>query len=375
MEKRESPREESLPFRNEFGKDQDSTNARYKLLFERSLNPIAVTDVEFKFKEINQAFCEMLGYTSEELLKLSMPHISAKDSGDKSIFLIKKMISGEIDNFTIGKKYKHKDGSTVYANTAVRALTDEEGVFQGSIASIQEITLEQLKSLQDSNAQLKIFALSISHDLNAPLKNILGVAQMLNTLDSVSENDEAKQYVEIITDSVNRMSNMITGILNQSVMSTIGDKNTLLQIELEDVLKDVKSNLQLEIDQSRASINFQQLYQVKGYYSEMIQLFQNIISNSIKYRKKGRPPVISISAEHKENGIEFTFCDNGVGIARNAIAGIWQEFNRGTQTAENGHGIGLATCKRIVDAYQGKVSVESELNIGTTIRILLGNRK
>lgn len=358
----------------EFSRIQEqlqAADARYKLLFERSLSPIAVTDKHFDFKEVNQAFCDMLGYTEAELMALSMPNISVKESGDKSIFLIKKMIDGELDQFVISKKYLHKDGSIVSANTAVRALHDRSGNYDGSIASIQEITLEQLRNMEASNQALKTFAYSVAHDLQSPLKNIESLAEVLQSSQQLTGDENSNEMLDLIQDSANRMSRLISEILEAALASNSMDLDTLLDLNLNDILVDVLANLNQVVTSSQAVIVVEDLGVIKGRYADFVQLFQNFIANSIKYARPFVPPEVHVSAKTIDGGLEFTIQDNGRGIPDILTKDVLNSFVRGTALQESGHGIGLATCRKIIHTYGGEISLTSVADQGTCITFSL----
>lgn len=346
-------------------------NSRYQLLFEKSLNPIAVTDRDFKFTEVNRAFCEMLGYEKCEIMKLSMPEISYKDSADKSIYLIKQMISGEIEEFSIMKKYCKKDGTLINANTAVKALRSESGAYEGAIASIEILTMEKLKNMQSSMDQLEDFARLISHDLRAPLTNVMGSIALLKEDQSLIKTEESRKILNTIAKSSERMSNMISEILNNAMIPQHRETDTIDKININQVIEDVMENLQYDIDRLQAQINYSELYHVTGYYSQLVQLFQNLISNSLKFRSKESSPEINITAEKLAHGIKFQLTDNGIGIPEEALPNVFTKFYRVNHENQVGFGLGLSTCKSITREYGGSISIDSKVNQGTTITFTL----
>ncbi len=352
-------------------KDYIDINSRYELLFEKSLNPIAVTDQNFKFTEVNHAFCEMLGYSKSEVLSLSMPEVSYKDSADKSIYLIRQMIDGEIEDFSIMKKYKKKDGSLINANTAVKALRDESGAYEGAIASIEILTMEKLRNMQSSIDQLEDFAQLLSHDLRAPLTNVMGCISLLKEDPVLTDNEESRKILNTIAKSSERMSNMISEILNNAMVSQECETDMLGEINLRSLVADVLENLQFDIDRLNATIHYGNLFSITGYYSQLVQLFQNLISNSLKFRRQGVPPKIKISATKMAQGIKFRLTDNGIGIPEEALANVFTKFYRVNHENQVGFGLGLSTCKSIIREYGGSISIDSEVNQGTTITFTL----
>ncbi len=352
-------------------KDYIDINSRYQLLFEKSLNPIAVTDQDFNFSEVNQAFCEMLGYRKHEIMQLSMPEVSYKDSADKSVYLIQQMISGEIEEFSIMKKYRKKDGSLINANTAVKALRSESGAYEGSIASIEILTMEKLKNMQSSIDHLEDFARLISHDLRAPLTNVMGSIALLNEDPDLIQNEESKKILNMIANSSERMSTMITEILNNAMIPQHRESDSIGVININQVVSDVMENLQFDINRFRAQITHTELFQITGYYSQLVQLFQNLISNSLKFHQKEIPPKIKLSAKKVQQGIQYQLTDNGIGIPETELTNVFTKFYRVNHENQVGFGLGLSTCKSIIMEYGGSIAIDSQVNQGTTITFTL----
>jgi len=347
-----------------------NTRIKYDFLLQKSLNPVAVTNADFKIIEVNQAFHEVLGYSKEELSEISISSISVKIDGDKSMFLIKKMVSGEINHFSIMKKYIRKDGSIIQANTSAKALLDQYGNYEGAIAFIEIMTKEKFDEILSSNNSLESFARVVSHDLRSPLNNIISLTNILK-MQSESLGENMSQLIQLIATSAERMSSMISGILDKSLMERQMDQNTLLNININDIVKDVLANLRHEIESSHADIKFNELYEIKGYYTEFIQIFQNIISNSLKYKKKDTPVNIKIDANKNNDSVTYTITDNGIGISDVEINSVFEEFNRSGKKDNNGYGIGLATCKKIAHRYNGDITLSSTLNEGTIVTLTL----
>lgn len=356
---------------NQLRNDYIGINSRYQLLFEKSLNPIAVTDKEFRFTEVNQAFCDMLGYSKSEVLELSMPHVSYKDSADESIYLIQQMIEGEIEDFSIMKKYRKKDGTLVNANTAVKALRDQFGNYEGSIASIEVLTIEKLSVMQSSINQLEDFARLVSHDLRAPLTNVMGLIALLKENPALTESEECNKILNMISKSSERMSRMISEILNKALTDKDKELDSIADYRLNEIVDDVLENLHFEIDRLYASVNCSDLYSVTGYYSQLIQLFQNLISNCLKFRKEDVPLEIDISASKIDRGVRFVVSDNGIGIPEKDIQHVFTQFYRADHDNYVGFGLGLTACKKIVMEYGGSISISSKVNEGTSVTFTL----
>lgn len=218
--------------------------------------------------------------------------------------------------------------------------------------------------LREKNEQLERFAYIASHDLNEPLRTITSMIIILQEDYGDKFDEEAKQNFNFISLAAERMKNMIDGILSYS---RIGKSSELEQIELNVLLYELKNDISLLIDKKQAIISYNRLPTIEGYKLEMKQLFQNLITNALKFSKKDIPPLIEISVEENAQRWKFSIKDNGIGIPtehKTKIFGIFAKLHRNSEY--EGQGIGLAFCRKIVSLHKGKIGVESQEGIGTT---------
>jgi light-regulated signal transduction histidine kinase (bacteriophytochrome) len=176
--------------------------------------------------------------------------------------------------------------------------------------------------------------------------------------------EDVTKYINYITDASDRMRRLVQDLLDYS---RLGRERILEPIDCNQVVQDVLSDLTMAVQESSAVINIELLPVVSGYSTEMKQLFQNLISNSLKFRKPGEPPVISISAKPKEEQWQFKITDNGIGIEEKYWERIFIIFQRlHTKNEYDGTGIGLAHCKKITELHNGKIWVDSVPGEGST---------
>ncbi|WP_291728352.1 sensor histidine kinase [Bernardetia sp.] len=228
------------------------------------------------------------------------------------------------------------------------------------------------ENLKEKNEQLERFAYIASHDLNEPLRTITSMITILQEDYGNKFDEEAKQNFEFITLAAGRMKSMIDGILNYS---RIGKSARIEEIEIEEIIKELKNDLALLIDKKQATIDFQNLPKLKGYRVELRQLFQNLLTNSLKFSKEDVVPNIEIRAEEYPTKWKFSFKDNGIGIPKEhqkKIFGIFAKLHR--KSEYEGQGIGLAFCKKIIALHRGKIRVESELGVGTTFYFTISKK-
>jgi len=225
-------------------------------------------------------------------------------------------------------------------------------------------SLEQSnESLARSNEDLERFAFVASHDLQEPLRMITVYAQLL-VKKYPTAGDEIAMYVQNITDGTARMRDLLADLLAFTEIRD-GSQEPFGSADLNQVLEKVRANLKVAIEESGAVIVAEALPEVHVLESHLIPLFQNLVSNAIKYRGEAAP-LIRISAEKIDGYFRFAVADNGIGIEPQYHQKIFGAFKRLHGRKIPGTGIGLAICQRVVERYRGKIWVESEPGWGST---------
>ncbi|RMF25300.1 MAG: GAF domain-containing protein, partial [Cyanobacteria bacterium J083] len=220
------------------------------------------------------------------------------------------------------------------------------------------------KDLERSNAELKRFAYVASHDLQEPLNHVSNYVQLLEMRYGNNLDEDAKDFIGFAVQGVSLMQTLIDDVLAYSKVDLQGSEFELIEVETS--LKQALTNFQRRIAENNAKITYDNLPTVMADGTQLMQLFQNLIGNAIKFRSQ-EPPVIHISAERLEDSWLFSVQDNGIGIDpqyRDRIFVIFQRLH--TRDEYPGTGMGLAICKKIVECHRGKIWVESELGKGAT---------
>jgi len=227
----------------------------------------------------------------------------------------------------------------------------------------QEILLLN-KQLKDSNKELEHFSYSVAHDLKEPLRMVRVFMKRLELKYGDSFDDKAKKYIFYAVDGAERMELLINDLLEYS---RIGRKNTEYErTNIEELLINVKKLNQAELEITGGTINWTVLPEIISQKTPLQQLFNNLISNSIKYRKEDGAPEIFINAEEKVDEWLFSVSDNGKGIEPEYHSVIFELFRKVDDKSTSGAGMGLAICKKIVEEHGGKIWVESEVGKGST---------
>ncbi len=229
-----------------------------------------------------------------------------------------------------------------------------------SAGKLEELTAE----LKRSNAELEEFAYVASHDLQEPLRMVSMYVQLLSRRYSGKLDSEAEEFIHFAKDGAQRMSRLITDLLDYSRLGKRGQP--FAPVELEDSCRQAKENLKLVISDSRAELKCENLPKIMGDAGQMIRLLQNLIGNAIKYRRSDVAPKISVVGERIADRWRVTVSDNGIGIDPAHFERIFQVFQRlHPHGSYEGTGIGLAICKKIVERHGGEIWVESKPGIGS----------
>ena len=243
-----------------------------------------------------------------------------------------------------------------------------------SQAELLENEVKQRQELARSNAELEQFAYIASHDLQAPLQTISNYAQLIEHRYKDRLDQKADKYINYIVEGVTRMKNQISDLLEFSKVNR--QQNTFKETDFRVVIKQAIANLYSEIESTQAHITYSDnLPKLIVDHSQFVTLFQNLISNSLKYRRS-IPPQINIGVVQKQDTWQFSVQDNGIGIASEYQERIFQIFQRlHTQDEYPGTGIGLAICQKIVQRHGGNIWVESELEKGSTFYFTILQQK
>jgi signal transduction histidine kinase len=247
------------------------------------------------------------------------------------------------------------------AEEAVRKLNDE---LEQRVADRTAELAERAKDLARSNSELQQFAYVASHDLQEPLRMVASFTQLLAKRYAEQLDNDARDFINYAVDGATRMQTLISDLLNYSRVGTQG--KPLIPTDSEEVLKNVLESIKYAIEESGTVISHDPLPRVLADPLQLGQLFQNLLTNAIKFRGES-PPHIRISTERKGDDWKISVRDNGIGIAQEHADRIFVIFQRlHTKTEYPGTGIGLAICKKIVERHGGRIWIEPSPGGGTT---------
>ena len=232
---------------------------------------------------------------------------------------------------------------------------------------------QRTAELAASLAELRQFTSVVAHDLKAPLRRISSYGEMLSMAISSPNNpvspDRLIKCVQPMIDSSQRLHRLIDGIRQLSeIQATVGSH---VELAIGEVLGEVLEDLEVMINEADATVTVGEMPTVYGHHAQLRLLFQNLVTNSIKFRDPDRRPTLAINAEKRDDYWAMTFVDNGVGIAPNERRRIFGMFCRGGDGSVPGTGVGLALCAKIVEIHSGEISVRSTMNQGSEFTVTL----
>jgi PAS domain S-box-containing protein len=357
--------------RKNAGEALRESEAKYRTLVENIPQKILMKDRNYRWVSINENLARDFGFRPEEVVgkadaDLFSPELAAKYHADD----VRIMDTGKTED--IEEKYI-QEGKETWVNTIKTPVRDASGVIVGVLGIFWDITerkrageaLERIRvDLARSNKELEQFAYVASHDLQEPLRMVSSYTQLLAQKYEGQLDEKAKKYINYAVDGAVRMQRLINDLLTYSRIGTRGKPSEL--IDSHSVLGEALRNLAATIEENRAVITNEDLPMVRADESQLMQVFQNLIANAIKFRQKEIPRV-HISVREQEHEWVFSVKDNGIGIDPKYSGRLFVIFQRlHTKEEYPGTGIGLAVCKRIVERHGGRIWFESELGKGTT---------
>ncbi|MCC5938796.1 MAG: PAS domain S-box protein [Lunatimonas sp.] len=348
---------------------------------------VALTDSKGNILSVNDKFCEISKYSREELVG-STHQIINSGYHSREFFheMWKTLAKGQVWHGSI--KNKSKDGTDYWMDSTMVPFLDDNGLPKQYLAIRFEITdrvmateklekanheLEKLnlalearaQELAISNSELEQFAYVASHDLQEPLRMITSFLAQLNKKYSSLFDDKAKEYIHFALDGASRMRQIILDLLEFSRVGKNDEK--LSEVSLTDIVTEVTMLNRKLIEETQAKISVKGLPTIIGFRSPIVQVFNNLIGNALKYRKKSEAPEIEIACENQETQYKISVRDNGIGIEEEYFQKIFIIFQRLHNKNEySGTGIGLAIVKKIVENMGGNVWLESTKNQGST---------
>ena len=377
----------------------NSGRSALKVLLHQHDFTLILMDVQMP--DMNGFDTAALIYQREKLSHIPIIFITANDYGEESIFkgyqtggvdyiykpinpeLLRYKVSVFVDLYRKNHLLLEQETELKNANLNLQREIEERKMIQEKIVLLNKQLVENNTTLKVANEELDRFAYIASHDLQEPLRKIMLFSDKVTRLFDTGNFEDVRNNLEKIIKSSKRMQQLIEDLLRYSRQSI--DSMDFQETDCNELVKDVLNDLEVEINEKNAIIITKKLPVVWAVPTQIRQLFQNIISNSLKFTQETKPPTIIIESELlKESGLRgmndlkpdkffrIYFRDNGIGFDEKYSEEIFRVFKRlHSHTEYEGTGIGLSICKKIVEKHRGYIHVSSKVNEGTTFAVTL----
>lgn len=340
-------------------------------------DPIFVKDRRHRFVLLNDACCRLIGRPREELLGKSDYDFFPKEEAD--VFWQK-----DEEVFKTGEPNLNEEDITDAAGETHTIVTKKSRYIDSTghpfivgvtrdITDSKELERRQLELArsQAEREQLELFAYVASHDLREPLQSIIGFSDLLKERYSQRLDPAGANYLKRIGDAAERMSGLIDDLLKFS--KVIKREELFESVDLSKVISDILDDYEYLIRKVGANVQVGRLPAIHGDRTQIHQLFQNLLSNALKFHPQGRSPEVSVSAKDQKDGrIEVMVRDNGIGIDPKYWQRIFRPFERlHGRTEYEGSGVGLAICQKIAYHHGGEIRLQSQPGDGSIFSVVL----
>ena len=372
---------EQLTVRKRVEEALNSSEERFKILFEYAPDAFYLNDLEGNFIDGNKAAEELIGYKREDLIGKNFLKLGLLPPE-----CIEKAVKGLVKNFT-GKPTGpdefiliRKDGQQVPVEIRTYPVNiSGQNLVLGIARDITERRQTEGK-LKETVAELKRINTDLEqiikvayHDMHEPLRMVSSYVQLLERRYKGKLDRDADEFIEYVVEGVNRMYKQISDLLLYLNIDT--QEKPRVPIDTRKIINKAIASLRATIEETGTVITYDPLPIIRANNLELFELSKNLLSNAIKFRGE-EPPRVHVSAEQNEDGWMFSFHDNGIGIDPKFSDRIFTIFQRlHSRNEYPGTGIGLAICKKIVERYGGSIWVESEPGKGSTFYFTIPKRR
>lgn len=359
----------------------------------------AIILMDVQMPNLNGFETAELIYEREKLKHIPIIFITANNFGDENIFkgyksgavdyiykpinpdLLRAKVNVFVDLYRKNHMLLMQEQTLKSINKNLESEIHERIVSEEKVKELNHKLLQNIERLESANKELDRFAFMASHDLQEPLRKIITFSDRLSSKYSSQIDEEADMYINRIQTAAERMRILIKDIL--ALSKIVADKNAFVETNLNSLVSEVLTEMELGIKEKEAKVLVEKLPLLPINPVLIRSLFQNLISNSLKYSRKNVKPIIRISAEisfertNAENNEKAKYhrihiTDNGIGFDQKDSEQIFSIFKRLHFNNEfEGTGIGLAICKKIIEQHDGFISARSKLNEGSTFIISL----
>lgn len=347
---------------------------RFRGMFENSNAGIAFTGPGGCFIEVNDAFVKMMRCSRGELLQKTVADYTHPDDMTVEAPLFDELLRGVRREYRIEKRCLPKGGGMMWLDVSVSAVRDGAGRVSMLVGAVVDVTDRKTKeaALAVSNAELEQFGYVASHDLRQPLRMVISYLTLLEKRIGPGLAGEPLEFLNFARNGARRMEHMLVSLLEYSRVGRHGEP--MAAHDSRELLGEAIGFLSPDIELCGAAISVSGEWpRIIASRDEMVRLFQNLLSNALKYRQAGAAPRVMVSACRSNDDWLFTVADDGVGFPPDQTGRLFKVFQRLAGPDEyEGTGIGLAVCRKIVERHGGRIWAESAgKGQGATFRFTL----
>jgi PAS domain S-box-containing protein len=358
-------------------KEMQDISLYNRTLIEASPDPLIITNKLGLISDVNTATELFTGISRDKLMGTDLSQYFTQPDAAKKGYL-QVFSAGFIKDYPLS--IKNIFGAVRDVSFNALLYKDSDGMVVGVLAIARDVTerneaakeaKKYLTELERSNQELQQFAYIASHDLQEPLRMITNYLQLIERRYKGKLDKDADEFIDFAVDGAIRLDVMITDLLHYSRVGTQAKEFELTDVN--GIISNVIADLQVQIQEARAIINYENLPSIMADKNQISQLFQNLLSNAIKFRQKDKPPMIDIAAKDQGGEWLFSVSDNGIGMDMQYKDKLFIVFKRLVSKEYPGTGIGLAISKKIVERHKGKIWVESKLGEGSVFYFTIPN--
>jgi two-component system sensor kinase FixL len=357
---------------------------RYRSVVENSLSGIFIVNEKAQYIYVNQEMCRLVGYSEQELLGRDFRTLLTPESRGVVSKRYRQRQQGNDEPVRYELGVIRQDGQRRDMEISAAVVKAPDGTPR-TIGQMLDITdrkqaenalQDYATELEHSNRELREFTNVASHDLQEPLRKIQTFSDRIQQRYAPLLPESGQDYINRIRSAAFRMQALIQALLNLSQVTQKAIPFTW--VSLTDLIQEVLSDLEIQITNRSARIEIDDMPHIQADKTQMYQLFQNLISNGLKFQQEGRPPHILIESattttpDTDRQVVTIKVTDNGIGFEEKYADRIFSVFQRlHNRDAYDGTGIGLAICRRVVERHHGTITASSRPNYGSTFTITL----
>lgn len=367
---------------------KDAQRQIFKGVFENSPIGIGVINIKGEFIKSNRSLRDMLGYSASDFKNINFKEITYFEDLEKTNKFYDDLVCGNVEKSQFTTRYIHKNGSYVWVSlnlTSIKGNSKKPLLFVAHVINLHKhkkteyMLKKKKKQLEMTNKEMEEILHILTHDMRESFRGFGGLSSILKNRivnESKCDLNRCVKYIDLMINRSDKMDEMLDDILNYHRAGI--EKNGYYEVNVFEILKNVIEIFEHRFVSENVKINVSEnIKKMKNIYASKTgihHIFQNLISNAIKFKSNYRKPDIDIDVFEEENYWKFSVKDNGIGIEKKFKNKVFEMFVRLNPNVSTGTGMGLPICKRIVARHGGDIYFESDLDKGSIFYFTISKR-